>query len=125
MSDRVDCVPSRPIAGHCPMGCGQTLIVDGGGQIRCAQLTCPRPTAVDELLADPEAEHVVELGETSFILQHPLRERLDGALMWCDLHARIAARDRAPQPPGRYRLRLTVRGWLWEPIAEAVAVSHA
>lgn len=102
------------LAGNCPMGCGRTLFRDVGGRISCSMYGCSRRTAVDELLADGETEHLVRLDEDGFSVQHPLRERLDGLLFDCDLPARIAALDGPPRRPGLYRV--TVRpgtAWLW------------
>lgn len=103
------------VRGNCPMGCGQTLFLGDGGHITCSKADCPRPSAVDELLHDRETEHIVELGETSFTVRHPLRERLDDALMECGLHSRIAAGSGPPVPPGRYRAcEPGVGGVVWE-----------
>lgn len=51
------------VKGFCPMGCGQTLSVMGGGYLTCRRLDCPRPDAVAEILDDRETEHVVTFGE--------------------------------------------------------------
>ncbi|MCU1679246.1 MAG: hypothetical protein JWM93_4004 [Frankiales bacterium] len=91
------------IHGYCPMGCGTTLSAGASGRISCVDIDCPRPYAVDELLSAPETEHVVEFGESTFTVQHPLRERLDGSLFACPVHSAIAALDGPPVPPGRYR----------------------
>lgn len=107
------------ISGYCPMGCGRTLFVGQGGYITCAFVTCPRPDAVADLLADWETEHVVEFGDTGFTVRHPLRERLDDELMRCPLHEHIARLDGPPVRPGRYRARghksqWAGDGWSWE-----------
>jgi len=91
------------ISGYCPMGCGQTLSVMAKGHVTCRKLECPRPDAVSEILADAETEHVVKFGETTFTVRHPLRERLDGQLMDCQVHEWVAALDGPPVPPGTYR----------------------
>ncbi|MFF2094834.1 DUF6085 family protein [Streptomyces sp. NPDC058202] len=93
------------IAGHCPMGCGETLQRrDSDGAIVCQGSACSRPEAVHELLQVQETEHVVQFGAQGFTVLHPLRERLDDTLMTCDLHLYCA---RMPGPPdegvGRYR----------------------
>lgn len=94
------------VRGHCPMGCGETLILDDG-YVTCSRTgprSCPRPDAVATLLEDPETHHIVQIREDEFTVRHPLRERLDDALMDCDMQW-IAALDGPPRKPGRYRVR--------------------
>lgn len=104
----------RTVAGHCPMGCGQTLYVGSGGHITCARIDCPDPCAVDRILFDAETEHVVEFGAGSFTIRHPLRERLGDALMQCALHDHVTGLDGPPVEPGRYRARVHDGMWTWE-----------
>jgi Family of unknown function (DUF6085) len=112
----------RTVEGYCPMGCGPTLTLGAGGCITCTHLDCPRPDAVTGLLADREAEHIVLFSETEFTVRHPLRERLDDALMECELHKDIAAMAGPPVRPGTYRARWLGYGtatpgygrWTWE-----------
>lgn len=99
-----------PVAGYCPMGCGMTLVLIGQddafvgeGNVTCASSNCPRPSAVFELLQDLETEHVITIREDGFTVQHPLRERLDGALHECELHQELRALGGPPEEPGRYR----------------------
>ena len=87
------------------MSCGEVLILGEAGQVQCTNPGCPRPLAVCELLADPEAEHVVILTRTGFTIRHPLRERLDDELMRCPLHAYLAGGGWRPGSPGLYRAR--------------------
>lgn len=96
---------SADVAGHCPMGCGRTLFVAKGGHITCSWHDCPHPGAVDDLLADPETEHVVTFDDKGFAIQHPLRERLDGELFDCRLHQDLRDLAGPPVRPGRYRAR--------------------
>ncbi len=103
------------LQGYCPMGCGQTLVAAPGRYITCTKDTCPRPDAVSALLADPEHEHIVELNATTFCVQHPIRDRLDGDLFTCTLHTHIQAFAAPPYPPGTYRVSLDGDGWEWEP----------
>jgi hypothetical protein len=91
------------IAGNCPMGCGESLFLGAGGCITCSRIDCPRPTAVDELLAERESEHIVVFTPTNFSIQHPLHERLDGALFDCELHGWISRLSGPPVVSGRYR----------------------
>ncbi|HXS32224.1 MAG TPA: DUF6085 family protein [Solirubrobacterales bacterium] len=100
------------VRGHCPIGCGETLFVGGGGHVTCSYETCPRPAAVDELLAERETEHIVVFTPTNFSIQHPLRERLDGELFDCELHAHLSNLGGPPVAPGRYRVIRDHRGLL-------------
>jgi Family of unknown function (DUF6085) len=102
------------LAGYCPMGCGQTLFAADGGHITCRRLTCPRPTAVTDLLEDRETEHIVEFDPRTFTIRHPLRERIDDALLTCDLHDYVSRLDGPPVQPGRYRARSVDGSWTWE-----------
>lgn len=92
------------INGHCP-ACGQDeLIMDyATADIRCGGNGCPRPTAAHEILSDRETHHRVTFTDGGFTIRHPLRERLDDALMRCDLHYELGNRINAPVPPGEYR----------------------
>lgn len=102
------------VAGYCPMCGGESLFLGSGGRVTCARLACPNPCAVDELLADRETEHIVELGAASFTIRHPLRERVGDALMTCELHDYVTGLDGPPVQPGRYRARRSAVGWSWE-----------
>lgn len=107
------------VAGYCPMGCGQTLQLDGGGTVLCADGDCPNPLAVDTILGDPEREHIVELGDSVFTVQHPLRERVSDELLLCGLHQWLSDQAGPPAPPGRYRVLPSVRitsPWIFEPM---------
>ncbi|MGI5288050.1 DUF6085 family protein [Nonomuraea polychroma] len=105
------------IVGNCPMGCGQTLFVADGGYITCSFIRCARPTAVADLLEDRETEHIVQFDADTFTVRHPLRERLDDALLACELHEHIAGLDGPPVQPGRYRARAVGQRWTWEACA--------
>lgn len=107
------------VAGYCPMGCGQTLVLGEGGHVTCSWARCPRPAAVDELLSDRETEHIVRLDAYTFAVEHPLRERLDGELFDCALHAAIATAEEPPEAPGRYRVRAFDQPWERLPSAAA------
>lgn len=103
------------VTGYCPMGCGQTLFAGEGGHVTCSYGMCPNPSAVDELLADRETEHIVQLGEYGFDVKHPLRERLDDALLGCSLARWIGEQAPADLPPvGRYRVREPAGDTEWE-----------
>lgn len=106
------------VAGNCPMGCGSTLFVGEGGHITCSYIECPDPCAVDAILADREIDHIAILGEETFSLKHPLRERVSDELLDCALHQHIKALSGPPRVPGRYRVWQDVGGeWIWEPLS--------
>ncbi|MEI5520699.1 DUF6085 family protein [Streptomyces brasiliscabiei] len=90
------------IRGHCP-ACGASLFLGAGGYLTCQQLECPQPDAAHRILADRETEHIVQFDDEGFTIRHPLRERLDDALMRCDLHRHCASLPGPPGAPGRYR----------------------
>lgn len=115
---------STKVSGYCPMGCGETLFVGSGGYVTCSYIPCPRPDAVATLLADAETEHIVELRKREFTVKHPMRERLDDALMDCQLHAEIAAiaaMSGPPAKPGRYRVTNAPEGRSWQALEPAEA----
>jgi hypothetical protein len=103
------------VPGYCPMGCGQTLERRGtDGVIMCQATYCRRLYAVRDLLADRETEHIVQFDGEGFTIRHPLRERLDDALMRCDLHRHCASLPGPPDPPGRYRAVARGGDWLFQ-----------
>jgi len=92
------------IRGNCPMGCGATLFVDTNDTIQCRGVGCPRPFAASEILGEAETEHLVTVGERYWSVKHPLRERLDDELLHCELGEYLEDLDKAPAPPGVYRV---------------------
>jgi hypothetical protein len=107
------------VVGYCLMGCGETLFLADGGYVTCSLAECPRPDAVTELLADRETEHIVLIYPDNFTVRHPLRERLDEALMDCQLHHHITSFDGPPVAPGRYRVTHDGARWCWDRLAAA------
>lgn len=105
---------ARAVFGFCPMGCGSTLFLADGGHITCSAAGCPSPGAAGDLLADQETDHIVVFGDEGYTVRHPLRERLDDALMTCGLHQHIAGLGNPAIVPGRYRARGDGRVWSWE-----------
>lgn len=105
------------VAGYCPFGCGETLFLADSGRIVCLFSGCSRPYAVAEILEDHETEHTVMLSRTAFTVRHPLRERLDDALLTCQLHEYIAALDGPPVAPGRYRATPDGDLWAWSGVS--------
>lgn len=91
--------------GFCPMGCGETL--RGQPNIVCSNPLCFDSGAVTAILADPETEHVVRLGDDGWSMKHPLRERVSNTLLGCDEGAWIG--DHGEEMlhrlgPGRFRM---------------------
>jgi hypothetical protein len=105
-----------PVAGFCPMGCGQTLYLGEGGSVVCGS-DCPRPNAVTELLSDPETEHVVAVDSGGWSAKHPLRERIGDVLLTCGLSDAVLALT--SPGPGLYRVHCPPGDpplWVWEPL---------
>lgn len=98
------------IRGQCPMGCGETLFIGSGGYITCSYLECPNASAVSFILDERETEHIVVLGDETFTVRHPLRERIDGQLERCQLHTYLHSLDGPPRKPGTYRATEGVGG---------------
>jgi hypothetical protein len=109
---------SDQVQGYCPMGCGATLFLGAGGYVTCSWSKCPRPDAASDILLEREHEHVVTFADDgTFSIKHPLRERLDDALLTCPLTAFLARLDFPPVKAGNYRAtQTTAFGWTWTPI---------
>jgi hypothetical protein len=103
-------------AAKCPMGCGGTLEVNDLGTLRCFAQDCPRPDAAELVLSSTETEHLVAVEEHGYTLQHPLRERLEGHLFACRVHAWVSDTVADHQDlPGTYRVEVGADGDLyWE-----------
>lgn len=86
------------------MGCGESLFVGNEGHITCAYLECPNPTAVDDILCDPETDHIIELFSNTFNVRHPLRERLNDDLLQCHIGEWLVEKGGPPYANGRYRV---------------------
>lgn len=87
------------------MGCGPHLHVMSGGMIMCLAPGCPDPGAVTGIISDAETEHIVVYKGGTYIVRHPLRERIGDALVECDLAAAVFRLSDHPQEDGRYRMR--------------------
>lgn len=111
--------PFPRVRGCCPMGCGETLFLASEGYVSCSWARCPNPTAVSDILATRETEHIVLIGDESFTVQHPLRERLNGDLFSCPLHGWMSDLAGPPRRPGRYRARAKGDGWTFEEATDA------
>lgn len=96
------------------MGCGKTLHLGEDGCVFCIRKTCPDPSAMCDIMRDPETEHVVVFTLTGFTIRHPLKERLGDALLTCDLQELLSAQG-PPQVHGRYRAtRAPGKPWYME-----------
>lgn len=105
------------VNGQCPMGCGETLLLDNG-MVFCGNVECPRPYAPSEILEDTETEHLVWLDATGFTVRHPLKERLDRALHDCVVHQYLE-KQTTPREPGLYRIKRDERSrWRWESLSD-------
>lgn len=117
------------VQGQCPMGCGERLHLNPGtGMIICVNRTCPRPTAVSDLLKDPLIAHKVEIAYDGFAIKHPLHERIEDRLFECRLQKWLEDLEGPPASEGVYRVSKVggditnypgdatmIEGWLWEP----------
>jgi hypothetical protein len=115
------------VDGVCPMGCGPHLVLHAeldSGRLVCVDPLCPRPTAAAEILADASTGHVVQIDEDSWVCMHPLRERLDGALIDdCEFTRWMYMQGARPVPVGRWLVQADEDGrWdaaRWEQVEEA------
>jgi hypothetical protein len=98
---------SAKVQGFCPMGCGATLFLGSGGYVTCSYSNCPRPDAATVILEERETEHLVTIDDNTFTVKHPLKERLDDAILTCDiaprLHHVMTTGDLPALRTGRYR----------------------
>lgn len=122
---------SATVQGRCPACGASSLFLGSGGYVTCSIDRCPDPGMASDILADGERYHIVVLGEETFAVQHPLRERTRGVLFDCGLHRHIAGMDGPPRKPGKYRV---VEGqsladgsprWIWSAIPEPTAEASA
>jgi hypothetical protein len=108
------------VQGYCPMGCGATLRLSGGGEVICFGQDCPRPRAVTELLANNETEHIVWMDAEHWTVQHPLWERIAGRLQSCTLSTDLNTYP-PPEQTGRWRARKVAEGrWELKPVGSLV-----
>lgn len=108
---------STQVQGRCPM-CGGSLFLGSGGYVTCSRSDCPNPTAVSDLLTDHTARHhVVVLTDDTFVIEHPLRERLTGTLFSCGLHEALSNASGPPAKPGTYHVHGDGRSAAWQAVA--------
>jgi hypothetical protein len=124
MNHTADGLPvSIRVAGFCPMGCGESLLVDQDGRMVCCAADCPRPDTLAVILGNPETEHLVQVGLTAYTIQHPLRERAESLLFSCPVHAYVSDTVHLHMgTPGLYRVAPYLQGdgaVRWERIGDA------
>jgi hypothetical protein len=99
------------VKGFCPMGCGETLELSiRSGEIRCTYYNeetddeCPQPYAVSLILSDAETEHIVNVDRFGrWNMKHPLRERVLGELLECEVGDTMSSQ--VGVTPGKYRTK--------------------
>lgn len=97
--------------------CGGSLFLASGGYVTCSRSDCPNPTAISDLLIDHmQPHHTVVLGDNTFSIEHPIRERIDGTLLTCSLHQELSEAGGAPLRPGTYRVYGHGRHAVWVPV---------
>lgn len=108
------------VDAYCP-ACGlRTVTLGQAGNLYCRWAECPDQSAVHTILSDRETEHIVYLGLEAWTIRHPLRERINDALLRCQLND--ALRDlAAPVEASQWRLTLipgrdgtAAEDWVWE-----------
>lgn len=92
------------VAGYCPMGCGEKLVLGEDDAIVCVGNGCPDPYRLRDILADDRVDHLLFHHGDTFTLKHPLRERPE-EMMTCALFDRIKQVDEPPHRPGIYAVR--------------------
>lgn len=93
------------IGVYCP-ACGQhsLFLLHGQGNIYCKSPgDCPDREAAQKILGDQETEHVIVYRDGTYVVRHPLRERIGDALVECELAAAVFRLGDHPQD-GRYRM---------------------
>ena len=107
------------VIGYCPMCSGETLGLDGLGEIICTNADCPDRLAVTKLLRNRQSEHIVVFhSDDTFSVQHPMKERIDGKLHLCRLRQELSASGTPPMPPGRYIAHQAHHRWTFERIGD-------
>lgn len=73
--------PNSMRVSHAPQ---RTMLV-------CQTPDCPRPLAAEQLLSEQQGtRHVIRIDGDGYSVKHPLIERLDDALLDCNLANRVA-----------------------------------
>jgi Family of unknown function (DUF6085) len=107
-------MPDIMTTAHCP-ACTDPVGVNRLGKLVCRNAGCSRPTAAEEILSETELGHIIDIGDISWSMKHPLVERIRDELLKCDFIQYMKNTGGPPQPPGRYRVTETAGGsWNWE-----------
>jgi hypothetical protein len=90
------------------------------GEITCGVPDCPNPRSIYDVLAEEQHEHRVRFFDGHFIVQHPLRERVEGTLFDCSINDWILLEEDLPVK-GEFRATRHDRGWMLMPAEKVVA----
>lgn len=104
------------VAGYCP-ACGGVLAVDETGVITCTERACPDALAAHKILGESETEHLVEIDDHGFHVKHPLRERIDNALLTCEVLTSLQQHVPESHSRGTFRVKLAGLGVALEAVA--------
>lgn len=101
--------PKPSVNGRCPMGCGETLVLNDLAKVVCVNPDCPDAEMLDKVISHEALDkHVVILDDEGFSIQHPLSERLTD-MTECDVHKAMQEQDGPPAPDGRYYIAVESR----------------
>lgn len=93
------------VKGYCPSCGNETLFLGEGGYVTCSLIGCENPTAASDILFDgKETCHLATFTDDAWSIKHPLIERIDNALLSCDLFTEMGGRSGPPVKPGTYRV---------------------
>lgn len=106
------------LEGFCPVCGNQTLYAEEMrmvNRIICMGDDCPDPHCAQRVLQDAQTDHLVDFSGAGFTIRHPLRERIDDALMDCELHLALMGMPGPPEGrPGKFRVFMKDGRWEME-----------
>lgn len=112
MGERLLLEAAHGIAPACPVCNHELAYTKSHGELTCTWSDCPRPTAATELLSEGETEHLITLTTDGYTIKHPIRERLDDALLNCPLAAYITEHAQNMLTAGDLTTNTHYRMWL-------------